>query len=100
MNSVLPTGANARTRTKGMRDMEKKTQEPKVEWWISSHDVCRAGPFKFQVDAWEALRLAPSLCKQGGSAHVPGAHAWPERVLKQCPQFPTCTSPKKEEDNG
>jgi hypothetical protein len=56
---------------------KKKKKTEKVRWWAATDEIKSMGPFRSQLEAWEALRMTPELQKREGRTHPRGAYVYP-----------------------
>ena len=49
-----------------------------IEWFASGGDVAKMGPFKSQVEAWDALRLSKRSAERQQRIFAAEAVVWPE----------------------
>ena len=50
--------------------------------WFAHGGGVKAGPFKTQVEAWEAMVYTDKMQKWTGYKHPLDTHVWPERATK------------------
>lgn len=52
-----------------------------IQWFASGGGIAKCGPYKTQVEAYEAMRLAPNAKREYDSQiFVSGVVVWPEYV--------------------
>jgi hypothetical protein len=52
----------------------------RLRWYAAGGGVARCGPFASQVEAWEAMRLAPDIAARERLTHPRDTRVWPERA--------------------
>lgn len=68
-----------------MDDKQRRTPV-RIEWYAGTDEITRMGPFRTQIEAWEALRLTPEASRRYGTRiHPPGAYVWPEFAPDRMP---------------
>jgi hypothetical protein len=52
----------------------------KIQWFARGGGLNRTGPFKTQVEAWEAMCYSEAMRKSTRLDHPPDTAVWPEKI--------------------